>query len=178
MTADTRRPILGREQAHLERLGRMLRTTRRALGMTQEQVALGAGMHRVHLDRLESGKRRTRRSTLTRIAAVFVVQEPRLGPVGRLVADLVAEVGPALAEESAYAERVARRRALRTDRAYDQFEANERRALWFFLRQCEQDGRWRPPGQLEEVETGLLGLFAERLRDARQERAEIDRQAS
>jgi transcriptional regulator with XRE-family HTH domain len=123
--SEGRRPLRAHERAHVERLGRLLATTRRAVGLTQEQVALRAGLSRTHLDRLERGLRRTRRSTLTRIAVVFVLEVPRLGPVERLVDDLVAEAGPALAEESAYAERVARRRALRQDAAHRRYEQQE-----------------------------------------------------
>ena len=59
---------------------------------------------------------RTRRSTSLRIAAALVVENPALGSATRLADDLAATAGPALAEESQYAERVARRRELRADR--------------------------------------------------------------
>jgi transcriptional regulator with XRE-family HTH domain len=116
----SRRPILARELPHLQRLGTLLGTTRRALGMTQKEVALAAALHWTHLQRLELGTRRTRRSTLRRIAAVYVLQNPRLGPVDDLLTDFVRVAGPALAEESAYAERVARRRRVRDERAWEQ----------------------------------------------------------
>ena len=85
--------------------------------MTQCDLALAADLSRVQIARIESGVRRTRRSTLRRIACVLVVENPRQGPVDQLLNDLVAMAGPALAEESAYAERVGRRRAVRSDKA-------------------------------------------------------------
>lgn len=175
----SRRPILERERPHLERLGVALATTRRACGLTQREVALGAALSRTHVDRLEAGRRRTRRSTLRRIAAVFVVEEPRLGSVDRVVADFLRFAGPALAEESEYAERVARRRALRTERAWQDEEQRQRLDLLHHLYELEWGrlSRYRPDGQLEEVRAELSGYFAQRMQDERRRRREIERKA-
>ncbi|MBW3646811.1 MAG: helix-turn-helix domain-containing protein [Actinobacteria bacterium] len=155
----SRRPILAREVPHLERLGRLLSTTRRALGLTQKEVALAAAMHWTHLQRIEAGTRRTRRSTLRRIAAVFVLEELRLGPVDDLLEDLVAAAGPALAEESVYAERVARRRRVREERAWNEhrqrrlglliesIERWERSEYAQMLSSEERGERWAEAGQ-------------------------------
>jgi transcriptional regulator with XRE-family HTH domain len=125
----SRKPLLAREIPHVQRLGALLSTTRRALGLTQAEVAREAGMHWTSLQRLELGTRRTRRSTLRRLAAAFVAHAPKLGPVDALTDQFVAAAGPALAEESVYAERVARRRAVREDRAWRVYLAERRLSL-------------------------------------------------
>lgn len=125
----SRRPIVDSERPYLLALGRLLATTRRAVGLTQQQVALEAGLHWTSVQRVELGQRRTRRSTLQRIAAVFVLQEPRVGPVDVLLDDLVRTAGPALAPESEYADRVARRRAAREERDWQQSLERRRRQL-------------------------------------------------
>jgi transcriptional regulator with XRE-family HTH domain len=168
---DGRRPLRVHERAHVERLGRLLATTRRAVGLTQEQVALRAGLSRTHLDRLERGLRRTRRSTLARIAVVLVHEEPRLGPVERLVDDLVAEAGPALAEESAYAERVARRRSLRQDVAHRRFEQQEELRLRRYLVEIKYGPRrWMyTADEIDELWAEMFDYLA-RSRAEREER--------
>lgn len=172
----SRRPILQREVPHLERLGRLLSTTRRALGLTQQEVALAAALHWTSLQRIELGTRRTRRSTLRRIAAVFVLEAPRLGPVERLLEDFVQAAGPALAEESAFAERVGRRRQVREERAWQAARVKRRDNLIASIERWErseyaqmigEDGRaerWREAGE-------WLRQAAE---DQRQRRGELD----
>jgi transcriptional regulator with XRE-family HTH domain len=159
----SRRPILVREQPHLKRLGTMLATTRRALGLTQQQVALDAGMHWTHLQRLELGTRRTRRSTLRRLAAVFVVHEPKLGPVDELADMLADAAGPSLAEESAYAERVARRRARRLDAAYRQAEReHEVRVMRFLFEYQQRPNRLlRSEEEIDGLRREMWGYFTE-----------------
>jgi transcriptional regulator with XRE-family HTH domain len=148
----SRRPILQREVPHLERLGRLIGTTRRALGLTQKQVALAAALHWTHLQRIELGTRRTRRSTLRRIAAVFVLEAPRLGPVDVLLDDFVQAAGPALAEESAFAERVGRRRTLREDRAWKESREARTRGLIASLERWERSDYARMLSEEERAE--------------------------
>lgn len=177
MADEGRRPLRVYERAHLERLGRLIANTRRAIGMTQASLALAAGLSRVQLARIETGTRRTRRSTLTRIAAALVVEVPKLGPVERLVEDFVEEAGPALAEESAYAERVSRRRSRRVDAAYRQLERAEAADLfrWLYRRRYGPD-RWMYSDQeLEELEDEMWGHFYRRQAERRAQREEIDR---
>ncbi len=71
---------------------------------------------------IENGGRRTRRSTLGRVAAALTDANPSLGDEKPL-ADALAELaGPALAPESPHAERIARRRQRRKRQ---EREANE-----------------------------------------------------
>ena len=58
--------------------------------MTQRQLAEAAQLHRATIERIEAGARRTRRSTLERIAAALVVADASLGSV-ETVADAMAE---------------------------------------------------------------------------------------
>lgn len=172
----TRRPLLARELPHAERLGRLLATTRRALDLSQADVAFSAGLHRVSIDRLEHGKRRTRRSTLTRIAAAFVLAEPRLGPVERLAESFVDAAGPALAEESVHAERVARRRISREDRAWRRQEA-EIREHWFdFMEGYEAYAatHWSSSRNMDEIRTGIIDAMWQDIEEARATRRSLD----
>lgn len=173
MTDEGRRPLRAYERVHLERLGRLLATTRRAVGVTQGELALAAGLSRVQLARIETGVRRTRRSTLTRIAAALVFEAPTLGSVERLVDDLVEEAGPALAEESAYAERVARRRALRVERA-DRAEDREEESSTLRVIHWFRTDRYRPEDELEEIRERLWGQYAEQFAARRARRRAVE----
>lgn len=101
----SRRPIDADEVPHLEALGHRLRSLRLAAGLTQEQLAAAAEMTRSGLGKLERGERRTRRSTIDRLAAVLNPED-----TASTTTELVELAGHALAPESEYAERVARRR--------------------------------------------------------------------
>jgi len=57
-----------REHPHLVRLGEQLRTTRRALGLTMEEVALASGISRVTLHKVEKGKGSVSASALASVA--------------------------------------------------------------------------------------------------------------
>jgi len=107
-----RRPIEDWERPYLSGLGRSLRDLR--IGgdrpVSPALVSSLAEMHRVHLWRIERGLRRTRRSTLDRLAAALTKARPELGAPARIAARLAAEAGPALAPESNYRARVQRRR--------------------------------------------------------------------
>lgn len=177
MPDEGRRPLRAYERVHLERLGRLIANTRRAIDVTQADLALSAGLSRVQLARIETGTRRTRRSTLVRIAAALVVEVPKLGPVERLVEDFVQEVGPALAEESAYAERVTRRRSKRTDAAYRQLERTEAADLfrWLYGKRYGPDRWMYSDEELDDLAAEMWGYFYARQAERKAQRQEIDR---
>lgn len=154
-----RRPLRAVEVPHLQRLGRYLSGLRRAAGLTQPELALAAGLSRVQVARIETGVRRTRRSTLHRVAAVLVVDCPGSAPVDSLVEDMVSMAGPALAEESAYAERVTRRRTPREEKTYQRERRRRELALYALLYDMEHGklARWRPEGEMDELRAGVWG---------------------
>ncbi|GAC1575743.1 MAG: hypothetical protein NVS3B18_09480 [Candidatus Dormibacteria bacterium] len=163
-----RRPLRTHEQPHLIALGRLLGTVRRASGLTQPQLALYAGLSRVQVARIETASTRTRRSTLVRMASALVVHNPGLGSVDRLVDDLVATAGPALAEESQYAERVARRRALRVEAKWRADEHADELGLLRYLHERERSEWWFWRSQQEKDD-----MRAEAWRDFDARRAEM-----
>lgn len=173
MGDEGRRPLRAYERVHLERLGRLLATTRRAVGVTQNELALAAGLSRVQVARIETGVRRTRRSTLTRIAAALVFEAPTLGAVERLVDDLVNEAGPALAEESAYAERVARRRAKRVERADRAEDLAEEESTFRVVREFRTE-RYRPEREIEAFRERLWSQYDEELVERRARRRAVE----
>lgn len=111
-----RRPLEEGELADARALGLLLVDLRRERNLTQVDVAARAGLAVRSLRRLEQGERRTRLSTLQRLATAL---EP--GDPVRLAAHLTMTAGVALAEESAYAERVERRRRRRQAAASRRF---------------------------------------------------------
>lgn len=115
------RPLTPEDREHAALLGAELRRLRLAAGGTQRTVALAAELSRRQLQYLEAGHRRTRASTLQRLASVLVPAPDDAATYARLVA----VAGPALAAESPYAPRVARRRQQRSQRAL----ARQRQAL-------------------------------------------------
>lgn len=121
--AAARRPIGPAEVPHLEALGRRLSELRRAAGLSRAALARAAELSSPTVGRLEAGTRRTRASTLARLAGALA--GPDEAPA--LVAELAALAGPALAPESDFAERVDRRRARRARRAEREAEAEEAR---------------------------------------------------
>ena len=78
--------------------------------------------------RIEAAVRRTRLSTLQRIAEALCEAAPWMGDAERVTADLATLAGLGLAPESHYRERVERRRARRERRSEEQTE-NYRR-IW------------------------------------------------
>lgn len=74
-------PPPDRPQLHAQRVafGNRLRDARRHVGLTQEQLALQAGMDRSQYSELERGQRDARLSTLLRIESVLGAE---LGFVG------------------------------------------------------------------------------------------------
>lgn len=173
MTDEGRRPLRAYERVHLQRLGRLIANTRRAVGITQDELALAAGLSRVQVARIETGTRRTRRSTLTRIAAALAFEAPTLGAVERLVDDFVEEVGPALAEESAYAERVGRRRAKRVEKADREEDRLEEESVFRVMRWFRAE-RYRPEDELEEIRARLWAQFNEELAERRDRRRAVE----
>ncbi len=110
---EARRPIESWEVSHLERLGRLLRGLRKAAGMTQRDIARSAELSSWMVGQIELGTRRTRRSTLRRIARAIVGAHPNASTEDELTEQLVEAAGAALAPESGYRARVDRRRARR-----------------------------------------------------------------
>jgi transcriptional regulator with XRE-family HTH domain len=118
---ECRRPIEPAETPYLAALGIRLRDRRRRKGLTQAQLAAASELSLRHLERIETGSRRTRRSTLSRIATAL--GDPSLEK------ELAALAGPALAPESAFAERVARRRKRRARKRERSAQAETRELL-------------------------------------------------
>ncbi len=100
-----RRPIEAHEVVYLHACGARLAELRRDAGLSQRKLATAAELAPSTVERVEAGTRRTRRSTLDRIAGALNRPEA--------AAELADLAGPALAPESPYAERIARRRERR-----------------------------------------------------------------
>jgi transcriptional regulator with XRE-family HTH domain len=114
------RPIEDAEIPYLEALGERLKRARCSRDVTQVELGKAAQLSVSTIQRIEAGTRRTRRSTLERIAEAL--GDPQLADV---LADLA---GPALSPESPYAERIARRRGRRHRRREAKARWNESRA--------------------------------------------------
>jgi len=113
---ESRRPIEEWEVPHLERLGRLLRHHRKASSLTQAQLGSAAELSLQMISLIELGNRRTRRSTLRRVARAMADAHPN-GPIeDELTEELVEAAGEALAPESGYRARVDRRRDRRARR--------------------------------------------------------------
>jgi len=123
-----RRPVEPWEVAHLERLAAGLRTARKAAGLTQCALAWRAGMNPSTVYRIEAAVRRTRLSTLRRIAEALVGAAPWMGDAGKVTADLATLAGLGLAPESQYRERIDGRRARRDRRSQRAVESYRR--IW------------------------------------------------
>lgn len=109
--ARSRRPVKAVETPQLEALGAAVRAAREGAGLSRAALAATAQVHPTWLTYIEHGAYRTRRSTLTRIAAGIVTAQPNLGPIDLLVEHWCGLAGPALAPESRYTSR--RRRMAR-----------------------------------------------------------------
>jgi transcriptional regulator with XRE-family HTH domain len=114
-------PFGSDEVPYLVALGCSVRALRARAELTQAKLAELAELSVSTVSRIEAGARRTRRSTLGRIAAVVARTDPSLGEPEPLADSLAGLGGPALAPESAFADRLARRRERR---------ARKRRDLW------------------------------------------------
>lgn len=111
--ASSRAPLTDSEAFFAEVLGRQLRSYREDAGLTRRELAAAAMLSAGQLGRIEWGTRRTRRSTLTRIAWALHGSDADPSALEAFVDELVGIAGPALAAESEYAERVGRRRERR-----------------------------------------------------------------
>ncbi|HEU5151104.1 MAG TPA: helix-turn-helix domain-containing protein [Iamia sp.] len=173
--------------SHLLGLGRELRAIRAEAGLTLVAVSRLATITAGHLGALERGRRRTRRSTLERIVAVLVPDElDREATVARLVE----AAGPALAPESDFTERVARRRARRErqDRSAAIETADATAAmLRRSLASLEGDARQRREAMVASIERMAANLRAEstelpavadRVRPTRRQRRAVERAAT
>lgn len=113
----SRRPVETWEVPHLEALGAGVLQLRTIARMSRSMVAGPTVVSASTLKRIEGGTSRTRRSTLTRIAEAMVDDAGSwgldLGDVETIVSGWCTMAGPALAPESQYAERVAKRRERR-----------------------------------------------------------------
>jgi transcriptional regulator with XRE-family HTH domain len=110
------RPIEPHERPALEAIGALLAHARRTAGLTQRQLALASSITIRHVQYLEAGQRRTRLSTLERIAAFLA---PMLGAdVDGLVDLLVETAGDSLAAETDHPEHDEHRRNVRALRAF------------------------------------------------------------
>lgn len=114
-----RRPIEAHERPNLRALGTALREHRVAVGSTQASLAVATGLSERTIRRIEHAERRTRRSTLDRLAAALCSGDP--GAQEYLLQQFVHLAGPALAPESEFADRVSRRRERRSRRIARQF---------------------------------------------------------
>ena len=120
--ARCRRPITADEVVGLEALGSELRRLRREVaGISRARLGVLAEVSSRQLEQIERGIRRTRRSTLKRIARVLVEGRPDLHIPGcsdlsdpvRIARHLAELAGPGLAPESIYRARVDKRRKAR-----------------------------------------------------------------
>jgi hypothetical protein len=93
-----------------------------------------ADLSDVTIWRIEEGVRRTRVSTLGRIAEGLCNAAPRLGDPSRVTADLATVGGLGLAPESEFDERVERRRARRNRKNFANARTSQR--IW------EEEGRF------------------------------------
>jgi transcriptional regulator with XRE-family HTH domain len=105
-----RRPIEDQERPALAALGSAIAGYRQSAGLSVRALATAAELSPSQMSRIERGLRRTRMSTLARIATAL--GDPSIA------ADLAAVAGIGLAPESLYAERVARRRQRRHRKAH------------------------------------------------------------
>ena len=112
--ARCRRPITADEVAGLEALGDELRRLRwKVARVARPALSVRAQVSVRQIEQIEQAIRRTRRSTLKRIAAALVEMKPELGEAAALAERLAELAGPGLAPESAYRDRVEKRRKAR-----------------------------------------------------------------
>jgi transcriptional regulator with XRE-family HTH domain len=109
-----RRPLEPSELPWLIALGLCLRELRTEAGLTQLSLGGRASISERSIRRLENGERRTRRSTLKRIADALACEAT--GPADEVFQILRTAAGPVLADESAYRRRIESRRRRRASR--------------------------------------------------------------
>jgi transcriptional regulator with XRE-family HTH domain len=134
--ARCRRPIVSEaESERLVAMGAELRRLRQTAGLSLAEVAWAAEVSVQTVWRVETGRRRTRRSTLRRFLDPIVTEAPKLGDLDALLEHLCLVGGDAVAEESIYRDRLERRRKRRSRRreadlarAWERRERQERAA--------------------------------------------------
>jgi transcriptional regulator with XRE-family HTH domain len=94
----------------------MLKNLRLAAGLSRLELGILAAVSDVTIFRIEAGVRRTRVSTLERIAYGLCHAAPTLGDPAGVLADLCTVAHLGLAPESEFADRVQRRRQRRERR--------------------------------------------------------------
>lgn len=124
----SRRPIEQWEASYLQALGHELEELRSLAGLSQAELAARAILAVGTYSRIANARRRTRASTLERLVRVFVEAHPSLGDPQSVLDMLLATVGPALAEESPYRDRIEHRRDRRQRRR--QREVERWREVW------------------------------------------------
>ena len=112
--ARCRRPIRTTEVPPLESLASELRRMRWDIGrISRPELSRVADVSVRQIEQIERAIRRTRRSTIERIAAALSQLNPKVGAPEVLVERLVALAGDGLAPESPFRHRVDRRRRRR-----------------------------------------------------------------
>ncbi|MCH7584193.1 MAG: helix-turn-helix domain-containing protein [Acidobacteria bacterium] len=111
----SRRPIADDEVQLLEELGRAIGQARGCAGRSRRALAESALMHPTSIARIEYGTRRTRSSTLKRIARALAAECDDLDP-DALVESWLLLGGRAIAPESDYSDRIELRRQNRVSR--------------------------------------------------------------
>lgn len=127
VSTNIRRPLQPHELEPLRLLGAEVKELRRRSGLSCRQLSAVVLFTTRHVERIEQGARRTRRSTLERLVDALVLAAPDLGQRDELVARLVRAAGPALAPESPYAGKSQARREGKAQRIAD------RRAMYAHL---------------------------------------------
>lgn len=127
--ATSRRPISDEEVVHLVAWGAELRRLRTASPYTRAEVADMASISLAYLRELEVGTRRPRRSTVEGVLCAVLDGDDLEEPAWSAhLAAHVAMLGPALAPDTAYPEKVARTRARRAKKKARFRDAVEARA--------------------------------------------------
>jgi hypothetical protein len=115
----SRQPITDAEVSYLKALGSEVSRPRKAAGLTTADLDRRADVSPEQARNIQGGTRRTRRSTLARIAETLVDPRDELGDRDTLLKRLRSVAGPGSAEESRSAEHLGdnrRRRALQRER--------------------------------------------------------------
>lgn len=105
------RPLQAEEIPYLEALGAELRRLRNAAGLTQAVLAHGGAISAEYLRKLEHGVRRTRLTTLRRLATVLGDGDERAAD--SITDHLAALAGPTLAPSNRFSNRREQNRARR-----------------------------------------------------------------
>jgi transcriptional regulator with XRE-family HTH domain len=133
-----RRPVEESERPYLIAFGTKLRNLRNRAGLTQADLAVGAMVKPLHIQRLENARRRPRPSTIRRLADALALASPSLPPhvlggdrpdvmpAPMISKELMVTAGPALAPESEHRDRIERRRDRRQRKIAHALEDEDR----------------------------------------------------